>query len=219
MTGPPTRPLNCGEQAMLDERLKTMRDLLARHGLLPLQNRRVLDVGCGHGHDLARLTAWGARAENMFGVDSSAERIEVARRIHPTMSFECGSAASLPFPDAHFDLVLMCTLMTSVLDEGVARSIAGSVSRVLRPGGRLLWYDFRYESPTNRRTRAVRRGELIGYFPSFAADFRTLTALPPISRRLGRLTPIVYPLLDSIPFLRTHYMAILTKPRAAERAA
>ena len=219
MTELAPRSLRPGEQAMLDERLQTMRDLLDQHGLLPLQNRIVLDVGCGHGTDLARLVGWGARPENLHGVDSSTERIGVARRGHPTMRFECVSAASLPFSDSHFDLVLMCTLMTSVLDEFAARSIAAEVTRVLKPGGRVLWYDFRYESLMNRRTRAVRKGEIVGYFPSFDADFRTLTVLPPLSRRLGRLTPFVYPMLESIPFLRTHYMAILTKPLVAERAA
>jgi len=204
---------------MLGERLGKMRELFEHHGVLPLRDRVVLDVGCGHGTDLERLVNWGARPENMHGVDASRERIGVARTSHPQMKFECISAAELPFPGAHFDLVLMCTLMTSVLDERVATGIANAVTRVLKPGGHILWYDFRYESITNRRTRAVRKNDIFRYFPSFDADFRTITLLPPMARRLGPLTSVLYPILNSIPFLRTHYMAILTKPQAAERAA
>jgi ubiquinone/menaquinone biosynthesis C-methylase UbiE len=219
MTSPGASPLNHGERVMLEERLGMMRDLLKKHGIFPLEGRVILDVGCGHGTDLERLAAWGATRTNLHGVDASADRIGVGRSLHTQINLQCVSAATLPFPSGMFDLVLLCTVMTSVLDERTANDIASEVRRVLKPGGSVLWYDFRRRSPTNRRTRPVRKKEIARYFSGFEGDFRKLTILPPLIRRLGHLAAPVYAVLRVFPFLRTHYMAILTKPRPREGQA
>jgi hypothetical protein len=48
-------------------------------------------------------------------------------------------------------------------------------------------------------------------FPDFDLALQTTTLLPPLARRLGRLTTALYPKLARIRWLRTHYVGVLTK--------
>jgi len=205
------QPAQAGDAAMFTERMTVLRSLLESEGPWPLDNVRVLDIGCGHGHDLARLRSWGARDHNLYGVDLSEERIAVARATYPAMRFECRSADSLATADGFFDLVLMCTVMSSVLDDTIAGGIAREVDRVLRPGGSVAWYDFRYSSPRNPHTRPMTRQHVRRYFPQYEHHGGATTLLPPLARRLGRLTGLAYPALAAVPVLRSHYMFLMKK--------
>jgi len=46
-----------------------------------------------------------------------------------------GDAASLPYPDASFDAVVLTTVLGEIRDQ---RSAMAEIARVLRPGGRLV---------------------------------------------------------------------------------
>lgn len=100
---------------------------------------RALDVGAGHGHwtrTVARLLPPGA---SVVGLEREPLWVERARSgpavpgIH--MAFEQGQAQALPFPEASFDLVTCQTLLIHVPDP---RAVVAEMTRVLRPGGRLL---------------------------------------------------------------------------------
>ena len=60
--------------------------------------------------------------------------------------------------------------------------------------------------------RGLSRATVKGLFPGFEPRLRTVTLLPPLARRLGPLTGAMYPALASVPWLRTHYVGLLTKP-------
>src|SRR5947209_8778816 len=98
---------NRGNQAIRHERERRLEQLLQRSGFLPLGNRRILDVGCGTGEILAGFQAWGARPENLFGVDLLAERIRRAKENYPEMTFQEANAEGLPFANGFFDLVAL----------------------------------------------------------------------------------------------------------------
>ncbi|TMB98895.1 MAG: methyltransferase domain-containing protein, partial [Chloroflexi bacterium] len=68
---------NAGNRAILAERRDHMKRLLQRQGWLPLGDRKVLDVGCGGGAELAWFRELGA--SSLTGVDLLPERIEAAR--------------------------------------------------------------------------------------------------------------------------------------------
>ena len=70
---------NRGNQAIRREREQKLEQLLQRAGFFPLDQRRILDVGCGTGETLAGFAAWGARPENLFGVDLLPDRIRRAK--------------------------------------------------------------------------------------------------------------------------------------------
>ena len=205
-------PNNLGNRHILAERRRLVRRLLATQGWLPLGDRRVLDVGAGNGAELAWFRELGAADANLVGIDLLPERVEVARRSFPQVEFHFGNAEQLPFPDAGFDLVVTYTLFSSILDADMSAGVASEIQRVMRPGGGLLWYDFRYDSPANRDVRGVSAGRVRTLFPGLEGRLIALTLLPPLARRLGRLTPMAYPALVRVPPLRSHLLGLLRKP-------
>lgn len=205
---------NPGNRMILHERWRVITELLGSSGRLPLGDRRILDVGCGYGSELARFVALGANAALCCGVDLIPERIEEARQRYPALDFRIGSAERLDFTDNYFDLVVLSTVFSSILESAMRRAIASEVARVLMPGGAVLWYDIRYPSPTNRNVRPVSEGQLRHLFSGFESSFETVTLLPPLARRLKGRTAILYSNLAAIPFLRSHLVGLMVKPTA-----
>ncbi len=96
---------------------------------------RVLDVGTGEGQ-VARVAA-AAGAACVVGVDPTGAQIDVARRRGGGPAFGRAGAADLPFADVAFDAVVACLVFEHITD--VDRAIH-EVGRVLRPGGRFLFF-------------------------------------------------------------------------------
>ncbi|MBW3557299.1 MAG: class I SAM-dependent methyltransferase [Actinobacteria bacterium] len=95
----------------------------------------VLDVGTGEGQ-VARLAAAGG-ASPVVGVDPTQAQIEVARQRKGGPVYARAGAADLPFADGAFDAVVACLVFEHIDDVDGAIS---EVSRVLRPGGRFLFF-------------------------------------------------------------------------------
>ena len=105
----------------------------------------VLDVGCGTGA-LAILAAQQVGSSgSVIGIDASPEMIvratRKAERQGSRAAFKPGAAQALPFPDAHFDVV-MTTLVLHHLPRPSREQLAQGMRRVLKPGGRVLVIDF-----------------------------------------------------------------------------
>lgn len=100
---------------------------------------------------------WGARPENLYGIDLLEDRIKKAKEINPNINFICGNAKNLDFPDKNFDIVLQSTCFTSILDQEMKKSIAREVLRVLKDEGIILWYDFRYNNPKNPDVKGIEK--------------------------------------------------------------
>jgi hypothetical protein len=94
------------------------------------------------------------------------------------------------------------------MEEGAAREI----SRVIRPGGWLIWHDLRYDNPSNKGVHGLSERGIERLFPDWARELDTFTLIPPIARRLGRTTPTLYPVLHAIPPLRSHLIGRLRCP-------
>jgi SAM-dependent methyltransferase len=203
---------NAGNRAIGRERVRVLQGVLRDHGLLPLAGRDILDVGCGAGRALAELLRWGASRDTLHGIDLLPVEVERARRTLPGVDVCEGNAEQLPFDDASFDVVTLFTVFTSILDDDMQRNVAREVHRVVRPGGSVAWYDFRVANPYNRNVRGMSRAAIRRLFPGWALDLRPLTLLPPLARRLGPATPVLYPALTRLPFLLTHYAGLVTRP-------
>jgi len=202
---------NPGNLAMLEERNACLASLLQAGGMWPLKSRRVLDVGCGGGDLLAFFETLGVQREDLFGVDLMAERIEAARNALPGANLSVANGEELPFPDGSFDVLSLFVVFSSILSERMAQNLASEVMRVLRPGGCVLVYDFRVPSIWNRNTRAIPRRSVRRLFPDFILSARTVTLLPPLARRLGTATRVLYPILSTIPWLRTHNLLLMRR--------
>ena len=108
---------------------------------------RLLEIGCGLGHVLARL-------EDQFetyGVDVSPFAIEQARKNSPRSVLQTGTAeeiASLPGP---FDVIATFHVVEHVVDPGEMLAACG---RVTRPGGLLV-----FATPNPEAPRAKAKGD------------------------------------------------------------
>src|SRR5207249_1644549 len=110
-----------------------MRSLLADRALLPLGERRILEVGCGSGAALEDLVAIGAIPSRLRGVDLSHERLSLVPAALRAAVVQA-DAAALPFADDSFDIVAQFTTLSSILDPALRRSVADEMRRVLRSG-------------------------------------------------------------------------------------
>src|SRR5262249_52219354 len=204
---------NPGNRAMVDERTRVLAGLLERSGRLPLGSRRVLDLGCGDGEVLSGLVRWGALPARLVGVDVRADAVAHAHARWPEIGLDVADATALPHRDGSFDLALCFTLFTSILDDAIARQVASEVRRVLRPGGALLWYDFRAGTPCKPHVGGMSPPSTRALSPAWPGSFRLITLLPPPARPLRSLTPALYPVLGPPPPLRTHWAGLLERPR------
>lgn len=95
---------------------------------------RCLDLACGTGANLRRLTDAGW---SVIGADLSSDQLRRAHAQAPEdVELVQGDAAALPFGDASFDAVA-CALLHTDVDDFAA--VCREANRVLRPGGRLAY--------------------------------------------------------------------------------
>jgi len=99
----------------------------------------VLDVGCGTGQLLRRLDRRFPYAE-LVGVDPALGMVKQAQasRADHHIGFVNGSVEKLPFPDAHFDLVLTTLSFHHWADQQLGLH---EIRRVLRGGGLFVLTD------------------------------------------------------------------------------
>ena len=116
------------QAAWLAERVRTW--------LAPSGGGRALDAGCGVG---ALAFALAPLFDEVVGVDADAERIEAARDRAPANThFEVADATALPFERARFDLAGSLKVLHHARRPEL---VVAELSRVIRPGGRILVAD------------------------------------------------------------------------------
>jgi len=105
----------------------------------------VLDVGCGLGHETSRLAGLVGKGGRVDGIDSSESLIEEARRraqeTGVPVNYGTGDAHNLPYVNASFDLCRAERVLLYLEDPAKA---VEEMSRVTRPGGRVVIFDFDY---------------------------------------------------------------------------
>jgi SAM-dependent methyltransferase len=209
-------PLRPAVLFTVQEREWQLADMLRRGGLSSLAGLDILDVGCGSGGELRRMTVMGAEPNRLVGIDLTVERVEEARRALPQSRFEVGSAHELPFEDASFDIVSQFVVFSSVVDAGLRREIAAEMIRVLRPGGRILWYDV-HRARTTPDFVPIGLAELRALFPGFAMQVRSTTLRWNLNQRLLWRSRGAGLVLERFSFLCDHYLAMLSRADARGR--
>jgi SAM-dependent methyltransferase len=160
-------------------------------GAADLSGKDVIEVGCGRGEGSAFVfERYGPRS--LTGLDIAHAAIQRCRRRHgrPGLTFVTGDAENLPFPSASFDAVI--NVESSHCYPHVARFLR-EVHRVLRPGGLLLFTDFR--PTTSSPSGAVPKDDLPELRRQFAeSGLRTLDEqdiTAEVVRALSLATPAV----------------------------
>jgi tellurite methyltransferase len=98
-------------------------------------SKTVLDVGCGSGRNIVYFLQ---NDYEVFGIDPSPQAIEAVRQLSPNKSrenFSVGTAESMPYADASFDLVICSAVLHFAKDDGQFEAMLRSMFRVLKPGG------------------------------------------------------------------------------------
>ncbi len=202
-------PLSAAPLFTVQEREWLIAELLRRSGLGTLRGLDILDVGCGDGVELARLALWGADPARMAGIDLMEDRIVAARRRVPSAEFHVGSAHQLPFERDSFDLVTQFTTFSSIVNSKVRAAVAAEMLRVLRPAGRILWYDIRSLSTESTDLVAISERELVGLYPGCETLIRSSTLRWGVLRRLVPVSRLAGLVLERWTPLDSHCVAVI----------
>jgi ubiquinone/menaquinone biosynthesis C-methylase UbiE len=92
-----------------------------------------LDYGCAEGGYTRALLEAGAA--NASGIDVVPDRIDLARKTHPDLSFYLSTGDVLPFPDGSFHGIFVNEVLEHVADE---EGTLEELYRILCPGGCLI---------------------------------------------------------------------------------
>ncbi|MGI9197916.1 MAG: demethylmenaquinone methyltransferase [Candidatus Nanopelagicales bacterium] len=120
----------------------------------------ILDLAAGTGTSSAPMEGRGAE---VVPCDFSLGMLLEGRRRQPGLPFVAGDALRLPFADGSFDAVTISFGLRNTADPAAALA---EMSRVTRPGGRLVVCEFSH--PTFGPFRTLYSRYLIGALPGIA---------------------------------------------------
>ncbi|PKK89216.1 MAG: hypothetical protein CVV64_15530 [Candidatus Wallbacteria bacterium HGW-Wallbacteria-1] len=120
--------------------------------LMPLSGHdglRILDYGCGPGHDAVGFAEFSTPLE-VIGVDISASSLAEAGKRLKLHDASCvrlmkieDNTAALPFPDSHFDLIHSAGVLHHTPN---IMEILRELRRVMKPNGRMRVMVYNYDS-------------------------------------------------------------------------
>lgn len=192
----------------VQERQRALITLFVRHADKPLNQQRVLEIGCGSGGNLQELLRMGFSPENLVGNELLPDRAALARKNLPIVcDVQAGDATALTVTEGSFDIVYQSTVFSSLLDDAFQITLASKMWSWVTPGGGILWYDFTYNNPRNPDVRGVPIKRIRQLFPEGQIDVHRVTLAPPISRRASvKSTPHFTRCLTlSRCYVRTYY--------------
>jgi len=204
-------PLNAEMWQSAQERQRALLRLFAKLGLASFENTKLVEVGCGTGGNLLEFLRLGFQPDNLIGIELLEDRVAKANKVLPVGMVQAGDAACADIPLASQDVVFQSMVFTSLLDDVFQQELANEMWSWLKPGGGVLWYDFTYNNPNNPDVRGMPVRRVHELFPHGRFIVRRVTLAPPISRRVCRIHPALYAVLNALPILRTHVLCWIEK--------
>ena len=167
-----------------------------------------IEIGAGAGANIDFFRKLGIKAENIVAAELLPERAATLREKYPKITVSEGDALQLNF-EKSFDIVFQSLVFTSILDADFKEKLAMKMWSMLKQGGLILWYDFKFNNPANKDVKGVDKSEIKQLFPAVnEIVFYNVTLAPPVGRRVGSM----YEFVNSVfPFLRTHLITVIKK--------
>lgn len=100
----------------------------------------ILDYGCGYGRIGNLLQSVGFK--NITGCDSSSEMISRGKNEFPNLFLFQNAEITLDFPDNTFGAVILCAVLTCILDDNRKEAVLAEAHRLLQPAGVLHVVEF-----------------------------------------------------------------------------
>ena len=201
---------NPAQNYMIEQRHQELKTLLGQRLTTRLSDLTILEIGCGSGGVLSEFESLGADETKLFGLDLLHDRLILAQQGLAFSPFVCGNGQYLPFSSNSFDLLLQFTAFSSILDMTVKMQMAFEMSRILKAGGTIVWYDFIW-NPTNPQTKGIRLSEIRTLFEGFTISPLRITLAPPLIRMLVPKFHSLADSLASIKFLNSHLLVWIQK--------
>lgn len=109
-------------------------------------NSTVLDIGCGNGKNMI----YGNGRLKMFGLEQSQSLCDICTE--RGLNVVQGTALKLPFPDNHFDAIIMIAVIHHIDPKEHIHAL-NEIKRVLKQNGTCLITNWAVEQPpTSKRT-------------------------------------------------------------------
>ncbi|CKE76326.1 Demethylmenaquinone methyltransferase [Bacillus paranthracis] len=128
-----------------------------------IQNKRIIDIGCGGGIYTKELALMGAKS--VVGLDFSKEILQAAKENcsgFSNISFIHGDAHSTPYPNDTFDIVISRAVIHHLQD---IPTFLREASRILKKNGVLIVQDRTIEDCTIPGSPEHIRGYFFSIFP------------------------------------------------------
>jgi ubiquinone/menaquinone biosynthesis C-methylase UbiE len=181
--------------------------------LLPLENKKLIEIGAGTGKNISEFIKLGFFPENLTANELLSERISILREKFPeNVTILEGNALELNLEKESFDIVFQSMVFSSILNKEFKRELAERMWSWVKPGGGVLWYDFTFDNPGNKDVGGIPFKNVKILFPSGIIKKWRVTLAPPLSRIVTKAGPKAYSLFNFFPFLRTHILCWVRKP-------
>jgi ubiquinone/menaquinone biosynthesis C-methylase UbiE len=166
------------------------------------RGHRVLEVGCGAGDDVRTVARRVAPDGHVIGVDASPPIVaEATRRSHGRtlpVEFRVGDARALDLPDASVDRCRAERLLMHVPDDPAG--IVGELARVLRPSGRVVVFDFDWDTLVIDGAGQELTRRIVRSYSDGVPNGGVGRALPRLLREAGLTDVTTIPHAVAIPF-------------------
>jgi SAM-dependent methyltransferase len=115
-----------------------------QHIEAPLDDLRILDLGCGNGRSARMYLDLGVRPDQLTGLDFREGAIALARQLNPAIRWEPYDGGDLP---SGHNWVSATAVFSSIATHESRQDIVAQIRESLPTGGYMFYYDFRRANP------------------------------------------------------------------------
>jgi SAM-dependent methyltransferase len=162
------------------------------------RGQRVLEVGCGTGDDVRTIARRVGPNGSVLGLDASPLVVAEAARRNLPVDFRVGDAVALELPDAAFDRCRSERLLMHA--HGEPAELVGAMTRVLRPGGRLVTFELDWDTLAIDGAEHELTRRIVRSYSDGVANGCVGRTLPRLLRDAGLVDVTTIPHAVEIPF-------------------